>query len=232
MKKLFVSMLAIYSAFWMTACGKDGGGGTNVVQVPVCAAGTVWNGTSCVVGVTGSTTNTFRYRVQSYSRGDNAAIKSFLEYGLDVCRDKNSSGYYDCGNWAANALQVSIAGTYNTGGYCYSKGQVTPSSLTFNLAIQPPLNMYINYGTFWGVAPTYRYNGVNMTATGNHVTDCNTVRIIARYGLFDVTLDLENAKLTQNTVPFKLWWGFSSTSSDVPSINPPRIIGSGTLVRY
>lgn len=234
MKKVLLTLSAIYAALLMTGCDKGGGGGgTNVVQVPVCANGQTWNGTQCVTGLNTGTSTTFRYKTQSASRGDTGAIKSFLEYGLDVCRDKNSSGYYDCGNWAANNFQVSIAGNINTANNCYSATkQVTPASLTMNIAIQPPLNMYINYGFYYGTQPSYVRNGANITATGNNISNCNSVRIIGRYGLFDVTLDIENTNLNASTVNYKLWWGFSSTSSSVPSINPPRVISYGTLVRY
>ncbi|UOF00887.1 hypothetical protein [Bdellovibrio reynosensis] len=224
MKKLFVSLMAIYSAFLVTGCDKGGGGGTNVVQVPVCAAGSVWNGTSCVVGVNGSASTAFRYKVSSYSRGDSSGIRNFLEYGLDVCRENNSTGYYDCGNWGANNFQINIAGNINNSNYCAPK-QVTPAQVTVNIAIQAPLNMYVNYGTLFGTWPTYRYNGANMTGVGSNISDCNSASIEVQYGLGRLTLQIVNSNLNQTTVPFKLWWAHTSDPTQ-------RLIGSGNLVRY
>lgn len=130
MKKLLVSVMAIYSAVLMIGCGKDGGGGnTTTVVVPGggCPAGQVLSGNVCINSTTGIVPNgnvqyydynrNFDFYGYNAVTGDmtitnTAAFKTFLKEAMGVC-DRNIWGWQvglaKCDNWVSGSFQVSFS---------------------------------------------------------------------------------------------------------------------------
>lgn len=129
MKKLLISLMAIYSAVLMIGCGKDGGGSTPVAPVTGCPVGHILSGNVCVLTTGTNTVNGTvqfydynRYFVQSgygvsTSSGDmtitNAgAYKTFLKEAMGIC-DRNiwgiQAGLSSCDNWVSGSFQVSFS---------------------------------------------------------------------------------------------------------------------------
>ena len=132
MKKLLMSIAAIYSAFSLVACGQNGGGNNVATPVGYCASGQVWNGYVCVnnngnVVAPGTVqfydyNRAFSYYGNTVATGDmqivnNEAFKAFLKEAMAIC-DRNiwgwEAGLSDCDNWVSGSFKLAFAINVNT----------------------------------------------------------------------------------------------------------------------
>lgn len=171
MKKLLVSVMAVFSTVLLIGCGKDGGGGnTTTVVVPTntCPIGQVLSGNICINppnGIAPNTTVNF-YDYNRYfdswgnysSNGDLTITNTrlyqlFLEEALGVCNTVIwglEAGLSKCENWVSGSFRVEFS--------------VTPAlTPTVRFTAQPApsfFQYFINFGVNFG---GFKYNPLILT---------------------------------------------------------------------
>ncbi len=154
MKKLMVSLIAVYASFVLTACPDGGGGGGNMI--PSCPATHVFdstqnacipiNGSGIVVPGNGVAqyydyNRTFQgsqYGVQTYN-GDmqivnSGAYKTFLKEAMAVC-DRTIAGWSwgenKCDHWVSGSFQITMQVNSNLRPRISFKAYPAPSFFQF-----------------------------------------------------------------------------------------------------
>nr|BFD60857.1 hypothetical protein CKG001_29640 [Bdellovibrio sp. CKG001] len=243
MKKLLASMIAISTALFVAACGKNGGGSNNG-NVPTCATGTVWNGSACVVpnggpggGNVVTTTVGFADGSTSFQMGgrqlngnlritNRSAYEAFLRDAFFIC-DRNiwgwEAGLAKCANW--------------TTGYLFLSFTIGPSMVpAVTLTAYPAPNWY-NYALSFGISaggaaynPLYlnNQNTFNLIPDkdGNH-SQAFEIRAQGAFGTpagrYLIQIQAHKGTLANTSIKYDLGYKYG---------NQNVVFATGTLQRY